>query len=144
MYSCYLKALLKKQSLRLSLCSSHLPLHKGGVGAVLVCTYGNTVGAERLDAPTDTVIAVARLRKCGGKHQTRASNARPYILVGSTGYVVGATIGRPLLRLSRQGVTVIPHLTTLSMSAAHCPSRRASAFPLRSLRGRWVGFSRAG
>ena len=27
----------------------------------------------------------------------RASNARPYILVRSAGYIVGATIGRPLL-----------------------------------------------
>ena len=46
MYSYYLKAILKKQSLRLSLCSSHLPLHKGGNGAALVGTSGSIVGAS--------------------------------------------------------------------------------------------------
>ena len=45
MYSYYLKAILKKQSLRLSLCSSHLPLHKGGNVAALVGTSNETVGA---------------------------------------------------------------------------------------------------
>ena len=37
----------------------------------------------------------------------RASNARPYIMVGSTGSIVGATIGRPLLSLGRKSVTVL-------------------------------------
>ena len=49
----------------------------------------------------------------------RASNARPYGVVGSAGYVVGATIGRPLLRLSRKSVTATLHFNPLPLSAAH-------------------------
>ena len=66
----------------------------------------------------------------------RATNGRPYSLVGSAGYIVGATIGRPLLRFSRQSVTVSAQFNLLPLFVALCPSRRASAFPLR---GRWVG-----
>ena len=60
----------------------------------------------------------------------RASNARPYIMVGSTGSIVGATIGRPLLRLCRQSVTVIPQLIH-----CHCPWR--IGFPSRGRQVPW-------
>ena len=36
-----------------------------------------------------------------------ASIARHYIIVGSADYIVGATIGRPLLSLGRKSVTVL-------------------------------------
>ena len=38
----------------------------------------------------------------------RASNARPYIMVGSTGSIVGATIGRPLLPQGQCALTLLP------------------------------------
>ncbi len=39
-------------------------------------------------------------------------------LVGTHDNIVGASIARPLLRLSRQFVTVTPHLTPLPMFVA--------------------------
>ncbi len=77
---------------------------------------------------TDTVIAVARLRKCRRNHHKRASNARPYGVACTSDKNVGATIGRPLLRLSRKSVTVPAQFNLLPMSVAHCLNGRC---PLR-------------
>ena len=51
----------------------------------------------------------------------RASNARPYGVDCTSDDNVGATIGRPLLRLNRKSVTVPAHLITLPMCVANCP-----------------------
>ncbi len=59
----------------------------------------------------------------------RASNARPYIIVGSADNIVGATIGRPLLRLCRQSVTVSAQLKLLPMSVAKLPQRQVAPHP---------------
>ena len=50
-----------------------------------------------------------------------ASDARPYIIVGSAGYIVGATIGRPLLSLGRKSVTVPVQYNLFPMQVALLP-----------------------
>ena len=87
-------------------------------------------GAVRLDAPTDTAFASARLRNRRQNHHKRASNARPYGIACTFDDNVGATIGRPLLRLGRKFVTVSAHLTPLPMR--HPDSARQLRFPPQS------------
>ena len=76
------------------------------------------MGAERLK-----IVRIHLLRQPGyeGAEETaKLSLPVSANLVGTHDNIVGATIGRPLLRLSRQFVTVTPHLTPLPMFVAHC------------------------
>ena len=57
----------------------------------------------------------------------RASDARPYGVDCASDENVGATIGRPLLRLSRKSVTVLVQFNPLPLSVAKSPPRRVAS-----------------